>query len=243
MLFKLSILCGSKLEKLDQKTLHISLDSHSLANHKYKLIFALILLSVIFRALRTASLDSPVSTASQSHTMTGSTPAPDADLQRQLLSAQLAAVHAAEARAKREDERREEKHQAKMAAFTNASSKPDEPKGETPPQILEVSKYLPGVPRTHLQAIFEGRFDPYNLHKLRALHADEDSGAQQVSLSEKGELEIHKLKGKLKDYGSTTIIWQDGFLNYTQAASFFFESTSPALPRVRGRQETSRKAT
>ena len=164
--------------------------------------------------------------------MTGSTPSPDADLQRKLLEVQLAAAIASEERAKRDDERKEEEHRARMASLTGTTSTPDEPKGETPPQILEVSKLLPGIPRVHLLAIFEGKFDPYNLHKLRALHADEESSTQHVSLSEGGQFQIQKAKGKLKDYGLTHAIWQEGFLNYTQAVSFFFEQTSPALPRV-----------
>ena len=165
--------------------------------------------------------------------MTGSTPtATDADLQRQILQENLLALRRAEERAKREDERREEKHRAKMAALTGSPPTRDEPKGETIPQVLEISKCLPGIPRTHLLAIFEGKFDPYNLHKLRALHADEDPGTQQVSISEAGSFQIQKPKGKLKDYGASHAIWQKGFLNYTQAMAFFFESTSPTLSRV-----------
>ena len=99
--------------------------------------------------------------------MTGSTPtATDADLQRQILQENLLALRRAEERAKREDERREEEHRAKMVALTGTVPIRDEPKGETIPQVLEVSKCFSGIPRTHFFAIFEGKFDSYNLHKL-----------------------------------------------------------------------------
>ena len=149
--------------------------------------------------------------------MTGGNSITADELQRQLLQENLAAALAAEECAKREEERdeEEEEYRAKMASLISTPTPHEEPKGETLPVVLEVSEHLPGIPRAHLLAIFEGKLDPYNLHKLRALLADEEPGTQQVSLSDAGSFQIQKIKGKLKDYGSTHAIWQEGFLNYS----------------------------
>ena len=143
--------------------------------------------------------------------MTGSTSTPTvAEMEVRLMEQKLRAAEREEecaaAREKRAEERREEEHRARTAAIIGNSSHHEEPKGETSIKVLEVSAHLPSIPRVHLQAIFEGKFDPYNLHKLRALHADEDSGLQQLSFDE-GKIQVQKPKGKLKDYGLTYTTW------------------------------------
>lgn len=152
-------------------------------------------------------------------------------------SGQLAQLFQLELHRKtREQEMAEEEHRAKMAALTGNSviasaADTQSTTGENSPKVLEVSKRLPGVPRTLLSAILEGKFDPYNLHKLRTVHADGDAGLQQrVSFTEEGAIQVQKAKGRLKDYGTNRSIWEDGFLNYCKAVTSFFGSTVHELP-------------
>jgi hypothetical protein len=136
----------------------------------------------------------------------------------------------------REQEMAEEEHRAKMAALAGnvmAAGVADvqSTTGENSPKVLEISKRLSGIPRSLLSAILEGKFDPYNLYKLRTVHADEDTDLQQrVSFTDGGSIHIQKAKGKLKDYGTKRSIWEDGFLNYCKAVTSFFGSTTPDLP-------------
>ena len=150
---------------------------------------------------------------------------------------QLAQLFQLELRHKtREQEMAEEEHQAKMATLTGNSTSAitteiQSTTGENSPKVLEVSKRLPGIPRALLSAILEGKFDPYNLHKLRVMHADDDTGLQQrVSLTEEGAIQVQKAKGRLKDYGTNRSIWEDGLLNYCKAVTSFFGLTVSELP-------------
>lgn len=136
----------------------------------------------------------------------------------------------------REQEMAEEEHQAKMGTLTGSVIAPgvidvQSTTGENSPKVLGVSKRLPGIPRSLLSAILEGKFDPYNLCKLRTVHADEDTDLQQrVSFTDGGSIHIQKAKGKLKDYGTNRSIWEDGFLSYCKAVTSFFGPTVPDLP-------------
>ena len=149
---------------------------------------------------------------------------------------QLAQLFALELRRKtREQEMAEEEHRAKMATLTGhvpvaSAGNVQSTTGENSPKVIEVSKRLPGVPRTLLSAILEGKFDPYNLHKLRTVHADDDADLEQrVSFTEGGSIQVQKAKGKLKDYGTDRSIWEDGFLNYCKAVTSFFGPQNPDL--------------
>ena len=122
---------------------------------------------------------------------------------------------------------------AKIAAIQGAAvlSSNAATQGEIPLQVLEVSSLLPGVPRSYLSSILDGKFDPYNLHKLGPLQGDEEADKQQVfALLENGIFQMQKAKGKLKDYGAHSQIWADGFLSYHIAMTFYFGRTHPTLP-------------
>ena len=138
-------------------------------------------------------------------------PSAEHDLDREIKEATLAGLRAVKERAKRDDERKEEEHRLKVAAMTGRGPYHEEPKGETTtPIIIEVSNLLPGVPRAQFLAVFKGKFEPHSLHKLRALHANDEPNTQQVTLSESGNFQIQQAKAKLKDYGSIHAIWLEG---------------------------------
>ena len=127
--------------------------------------------------------------------------------------------------AKAEDE-------AKMRARTGQNlPAPTPTEGETPPQVLEASKYLAGVPRILLTAILEGEFDAHNLHKLRAMHADEDSEMPpHITFSDTGGLRLQKEKGKMRDSGTKRNVCEKGSINYMKAVTLFFGPINPRLP-------------
>ena len=62
----------------------------------------------------------------------------------------------------------------KIATLTNIILIYNNPKSETVFQIFEIFKCLSSVLKTHLLIIFKGKFNLYNLYKLRALYADEE---------------------------------------------------------------------
>ena len=150
---------------------------------------------------------------------------------------QLAQLFALEMRRKtREQEMAEEEHRVRMGSLTGqvpvtSAANVHSTTGENSPKLIETSKRLPGVPRILLSTIFEGKFDPYNLHRLRTVHGDNDADLEQrVSLTEGGSIHVQKAKGKLRDYGVDRSIWEDGFLNYCKAVTSFFGPQTPDLP-------------
>ena len=139
------------------------------------------------------TLDSTASTPSQTSTMTGSTPtATEADLQKQILQENLLALRRAEEQAKREDECKKKKHCTIMVALTGMAFTYNKPKNEIVPQILKISKYFLGIPRTHFFAIFENKFNFYNFHKLQILYTNKNLGIQQILISKRNNFQIQK---------------------------------------------------
>ena len=103
----------------------------------------------------------------------------------------------------------EEEHAIKIQVLRASLKGPEqhEPEGKLKPEVLKVSKALPGVPRALLSSILEVKFDPFNLYKLRAIHSDDSNNKQRFSLDSNSDLKLEKAKGKLKDYGSTSLVW------------------------------------
>lgn len=95
-----------------------------------------------------------------------------------------------------------ELHQQKLARITSVDSSvdssvtrhvdQDDDEGEIPPEAKEVSLLFPVAPQKEIASIFEGKFDPVNLYKLRG----------RVSLSKVtgGKFRAKKRSGTVKDY-------------------------------------------
>ena len=105
----------------------------------------------------------------------------------------------------------EEKHALKMETLRVSSKGADrseqpELEDKLKPEVLEVSKSLPGVSRALLSSILDAKFDPYNLYKLRMVHSDDSNDKTRFSIDANGELKLEKAKGKLRDFGSISFI-------------------------------------
>ena len=72
----------------------------------------------------------------------------------------------------------EEKHALELQVIRSSmkqGGEQTEPEGKLKPEILKVSKSLPGIPRIFLLYILDAKFDPYNLYKLRAVYSDDSN--------------------------------------------------------------------
>ena len=118
-----------------------------------------------------------------------------------------------------------ELHQQKLARLTAAdlpgsrSPDKDDDEGEIPPEAKEVSLLFPIAPQKEVAAIFEGKFDPVNLYKLRGrvtLSRDDD---EEISVTG-GKLRAKKRSGTVKDYPRPDV-GSESFLEYIAILSRF----------------------
>ena len=105
----------------------------------------------------------------------------------------------------------EEKHALKIETLRSiirksGTSEQQEKKNEFKPEILKVSKSLPGVLKVLLASILKIKFDPYNLYKLRIIHFDDSNDKVKFLVDTNSELKLEKAKGKLRDFGNTSFI-------------------------------------
>jgi hypothetical protein len=119
---------------------------------------------------------------------------------------------------------------APKRAATGGGLLPDEEQaGETPPEVVTVSSLLPSLSKAQLQAIFQNKFLPINLCKLQARQGTDDWLNNTTLSFMEGNMVATKPKGTLKDFGHTTAIWSEGFINYTTAVGLFFATKHPKL--------------
>ena len=118
-----------------------------------------------------------------------------------------------------------ELHQQKLARITSVDSSVTrhvdqyEDEGEIPPEAKEVSLLFPVAPQNEIASIFEGKFDPVNLYKLRgrvSLSKDDD---EEISVTG-GKLRAKKRSGTVKDYPRPDV-WSESFLEYIAILSRF----------------------
>lgn len=130
--------------------------------------------------------------------------------------------------------------EARIAAFTNGVLTPqssvstieedNDAIGELPLEARKVAAQYPGLPRKEIAAIFKGKFIPENLYKLRLMYGRDDvDRTTRFTIGLDGDLQFKRIKGTLKDFGSTTTIWSTGFLSYTSIMLDFFSSAVPTL--------------
>jgi hypothetical protein len=126
-----------------------------------------------------------------------------------------------------------ELHQQRLARLMSAASADssgnrhaDKDDGDNviPPEAKEVSLLFPQASQKEIAVIFEGKFDPTNLHKLRErvflMSKDDD---EEVSVSG-GRLRAKKRFGIVKDYLRPGV-WSASFLEYI-AILFRFDKYS-----------------
>ena len=138
--------------------------------------------------------------------------------------------------ATRQQAREEELHQARLQQFRlGAATLPStadepEPEGNTPPEVQSVFTALPGLPRAQIVRIFEKKFIPENLYKLRHLYNRDDERPGVLTISSSGDFQIQRVKGQLKDFGNSSLIWSQGFINYAQAMTLLFGASHSWVP-------------
>jgi hypothetical protein len=135
------------------------------------------------------------------------------------------------ARLRRKAEQEELLFQAQLAALNTPAQQPaaqlQDTEGETTPEVKSLTAVLPGIASTHLVAIHKNKFLAENLSKLRRGRREEDTTGQITFLN--GTLTTTRVKGSMKDFGSTINIWSEGFHNYMIANHSLYKATFPEL--------------
>ena len=138
---------------------------------------------------------------------------------------------AQEARLNRKAEQEELLFQAQLIALRapahQPAAQPQDVEGETTPEVKSLTAVLPGIASTHLVAIHKNKFLAENLSKLRRGRREEDTTGQITFLN--GTLTTTRVKGSIKDFGSTINIWSEGFHNYMIANHSLYKVTFPEL--------------
>ena len=133
-------------------------------------------------------------------------------------------------RLKRKAEQEELLFQAQLVALRAPAQQPaaqlQDAEGETTPEV-SLTAVLPGIAATHLVAIHKNKFLAENLSKLRRGRREEDTTGQITFLN--GTLSTTRVKGSMKDFGSTISIWSEGFHNYMIASHSLYKVTFPDL--------------
>lgn len=134
-------------------------------------------------------------------------------------------------RLKRKTEQEEELFQAQLAAMRAPPQQPipqlQDAEGETAPEVKSLMAVLPGIAATHLVAIHKNKFLAENLSKLRRGRREDDTTGQITF--QNGILTTTRVKGSMKDFGSTINIWSEGFHNYMIANHSLYKTTFPEL--------------
>jgi hypothetical protein len=134
-------------------------------------------------------------------------------------------------RLKRKAEQEELLFQAQLGALRAPTPQPaaqlQDAEGETTPEVKSLTAVLPGIASTHLVAIHKNKFLAENLSKLRRGRREEDTTGQITFLN--GALTTTRVKGSMKDFGSTINIWSEGFHNYMIANHSLYKATFPEL--------------
>jgi hypothetical protein len=134
-------------------------------------------------------------------------------------------------RLRRKAEQEELLFQAQLAALKAPAQQPaaqrQDTEGETTPEVKSLTTVLPGIAAPHLVAIHKNKFLAENLSKLRRGRREEDTTGQITFLN--GTLTTTRVKGSMKDFGSTINIWSEGFHNYMIANHSLYKVTFPEL--------------
>lgn len=134
-------------------------------------------------------------------------------------------------RLKRKAEQEEALFQAQLLALRAPAQQPaiqpQDTEGETTPEVKSLTTVLPGIASTHLVAIHKNKFLAENLSKLRRGRRDDEATGQITFLN--GILTTTRVKGSMKDFGSTIGIWSEGFHNYMIANHSLYKVTFPEL--------------
>lgn len=161
-------------------------------------------------------------------------------LEQRKLEADLAKVEADRAAIEARTARENEESRARITAIqagpavarTPTAAEEEDSTGEVPQAALLVASHHPGLPKAEIARIFSNKFRPQNLFKPRHLKGREDRDREENNTIENGTMKLKKSTVNLDDFGSSSEIWSEGFLNYVMVMSDFFGSAFPSLVRV-----------
>lgn len=126
--------------------------------------------------------------------------------------------------------------EARTAAITNPSHSisatvetSEEIRSEVPSEVSIVAAKFRDLPQEEIAKIYTGKFKPINLYKLRYGKKIEDLQRGDRVTADGDGLSIKKAVGTMKDYGTTSTIWSESFLNYSQIMVSIFGTTTPDL--------------
>ncbi len=104
--------------------------------------------------------------------------------------------------------------------------------GEVPPEVADLSPQFVGLPQEEILKIFQNKFKPINLYRLRHMRGltfEADKDEERIGI-EDGMLKLRKTSGTYKDYGSSFYgVWSEAFINYTSIMVSLFGATAPHL--------------
>ncbi|MCJ1350507.1 MAG: hypothetical protein MMC33_000488 [Icmadophila ericetorum] len=101
--------------------------------------------------------------------------------------------------------------------------------GELPPEVASLASRKPSLPRTEIAKIYLNKFKPEDLHKLRPLASRHDDSDRTFIISDDGTLRATKRDRTYRDFGQTSTVWSEGFLNYAMIMNVFHGVKFPRL--------------
>lgn len=141
-------------------------------------------------------------------------------------------LRAVEARTERENEECRARIAAIQAGTVTAAAPrvqadEEKPVGEISAATLLVASRYPGLPKAKTTQIFNNKFQPENLYRLRHLKGREDKDREDNVTIENGLMKLKSATGSLRDFGRTWDIWSEAFINYTMIMVDFFDASFP----------------
>ena len=104
--------------------------------------------------------------------------------------------------------------------------------GEVPPEVADLSPQFVGPPQEEIVKIFQNKFKPINLYRLRHMRGlifEAYKDEERIGI-EDGMLKLRKTSGTYNDYGSSFYkVWSEAFINYTSIMVSLFGATAPRL--------------
>ncbi len=104
--------------------------------------------------------------------------------------------------------------------------------GEVPPEVADLSPQFVGLPKEEIVKIFQNKFKPINLYRLRYMRGltfEAYKDEEKIGI-EDGMLKLRKTSGIYKNYGSSFYeVWSEAFINYTSIMVSLFGATAPRL--------------
>ena len=94
--------------------------------------------------------------------------------------------------------------------------------GEISSAVFLVANKYSGLPKEKIARIFANKFRPHNLYKLRHLQGWDKKDQKKNIFIKDGRMRLKQASGNLRDFGTSSAIWSELFLNYSSILVNFF---------------------